>query len=204
MEAILSIITRRPLLVLGITLVAIMIPVIYFLLAVKGKTEVTFILAPKDAILRLNGDEIKAGTHRLEPGRYRIAASRSGFKAFSQIVTVGEESMNVPVALEPVTEEAFDIAKRDNSEYLETEAEGARIAQEKGDKFRTENPIVRKLPYSTLFYRIDYRLKSPNSPDIILEIRAKSSTDRNYALAQIKNWGFNPANYQIDYLPWED
>ena len=57
--------------------------------------------------------------------------------------------------------------------------------------------ILEQLPYRSLIFNIDYGISEKNNDDIILYVEASSPIDRQYAIAQIKDWGFDPSLYSI-------
>ena len=66
-----------------------------------------------------------------------------------------------------------------------------------GERFRDGNKILEQLPYRSLIFNIDYGISEKNNDDIILYVEASSPIDRQYAIAQIKDWGFDPSLYSI-------
>lgn len=155
------------------------------------------IAAPKDITIIIEDREYKAGKITLEPGTYTVRAEREGFANLTQEISVGDELKTVTFALTPETEEAKKLAAENRGTYAEVESLGGQIAQQEGQQFRDAYPLVGKLPRNTSLYSINYTHDLEKPGKIYIRIDSTSPVGRQVAIAQIREWGFDPTDYNI-------
>lgn len=190
------------LITLGI--VGIVAAIIYFTtsgVSRINKEEVIFNVAPSSAKITANGKTIGSGSQYLAPGTYEIAVSAKNFNTKKQqiIVTKGDKQQ-VFVALSAANEEGVKWIEAHQRAYLDIEGKGGEYLAQKGKEKRDAFPIIELLPYTEDNYTIGY--KSPSEDRLIITIHATSSLDRQVALSRIKSWGYDPANYEIDFIDY--
>lgn len=189
---------RAVFIILAVVLVVVLL---FYYGVVYSRPQLDIEVAPEDATVMLNDTIITEGSHHIEPGQYVVTASREGFADYRHQFTM-EDDLSLFIGLEPITDEALIYVHRNSQEFLEVEALSGELAREEGEQFRGDNPIVEHLPYRSLIFNIDYRLN--DDENIVLIISADGERDRNYALDQIREWGFNPDDFTIEYQSYPD
>lgn len=159
-------------------------------------------VAPENAQVWADGKRIANGG-RLNAGTYSIRASAEGFEQYEGTYTVAEslEKQVLAVALLPNSDDARAYVMKNQKLYTELERYGATQAQQQSTIFFEKNPIAEKLPYTNLVYTIGYSHTNPDDPkdkSIVLDISAPTGY-RNAAVNQIKELGFNPADFTIRF-----
>ncbi|HMI09103.1 MAG TPA: PEGA domain-containing protein [Candidatus Saccharimonadales bacterium] len=186
----------------GIVLLSIVGYFIYTTIINQGKVAVNIVAAPSSASITLNDEKISPGTVYLKAGQYKIKATKEGFADFSSTVSIIDklEGQSIPIPLTPVSDEANKWATDNQDAYTEVESKAGESAQKQGESFREKNPIVKQLPTDSLLYSIGYRSDpdDPTGESIILEIDAGEGY-RQAAIYQIVQWGYNPADFKINF-----
>lgn len=164
-----------------------------------GKVAVPVYAVPTDMNIDIAGyGNTQPGTVYLKPGAYRVKASREGF-AESQFNLIVREDNNptIDLALLPESEDAKKIAQENRTLYGENESRGGKLANDSGEAFKELNPIVSLLPFKDPYYSIGY--KSPDNKTIKITITTPSPLYRYYATEKIRNWGYDPTDFEIIY-----
>lgn len=169
------------------------------------KTAIHIEVFPTDADIALDEKPIKSGTLYLEKGTYEITSSKQGFEDYSKTLVVSDRDQTLGIILKPVSEEAFSYGEKNEEDYLKAQAAGERAALEAGKEFNEKNPIAKHLPYKTFFYSIGYRMdqSDPSGNSIIIEIDA-SDGYRQTAIYQIRQLGFDPTDFNINFRDYEN
>lgn len=186
--------SRFWLFLLGILAVGLM-----FTLYMRQRDSVGFLVAPKDAKIYVDDDQVRGTSSRLSLGEYSVRVERDGFDTFEETITITDTNDEIIVGLTPITVEAIEIAQNDEN-FLLIESRAGDEALETGDNLRRNNPIISELPYRTFFLSIGYRL-DPSDPEenkIIVEVDALEGY-RELALQQIRNWGYDPTLLNINF-----
>jgi hypothetical protein len=157
---------------------------------------------PKDAGVTINGKKANKGRQYLSPGNYTVRATKEGFKTEEKKIEIkqGDSFRNVYLFPEPVSDEALEWAQKNPKLQFEKEGLAGEQSQLEGQSLSESNPVVSRLPYRSLLFNIDYSLSDKDSRVVILKIAASTSTDRSYALAQIRDWGYEPGDYLIEFV----
>jgi hypothetical protein len=189
-----------------VLLIAGLLGMVAFIVATKPNMQPVVVnVVPSDAKVTANGTELKNGTAYLTPGVYSIEVSRGGFKTEKTTILVGDpNTASIDVALTPVSDSAIEWKKSHDSLYYDYEGRvGERAAQE-GVAFTALNPITSKLPFENLLYTIGYRADPSDSSgnSIIVEIDA-SRGYRNAAINEIRNLGYDPTMFKINFRDYE-
>lgn len=181
----------------AITIVGLvlLVTVLLFVYRYQNKSEVTLLIAPNDATVYIDNKQINRTTTRLSNGEYRIRVEREGFESFQETVTINN-NQTITVGLMPLTDEASRIAAADDENYLKIEEIAGNEAIDEGERFRSRNPIVERLPVTSVFYTVGYQVDPSDSESIIIDIRAEDGY-REAALKQIRDWGFDPITLNI-------
>lgn len=164
----------------------------------QGKVQLTLKLLPQDATVTLNSSQtISPGTLYLKPGSYSIHAHKDGFDDFSNTLTVPNDTGIYNIQLLPASDDAKKWVADHQDLYLQTEQDGARSAAAITQSFQDANPIVKNLPYNDPYFSIGYT--SSDNKTIQLTITGVSAMYRYQAIQKIYSWGFNPADFKINY-----
>ena len=178
---------------------------VYIALDRKDKVAVEIVAVPSDMKLLLNNKEVGRGTVYLKPGYYNLNASKEGFESRSGTTQISKEDHTITTALVPESAEAKKWAADNQDAYHELEAVSGQASVDKGDIFRSKNPIVRNLPDDSLLFKIGYRAdpSDPSGNSIILEIDAPDG-NRQAAIYQISQWGFDPSDFKINFKDYKN
>lgn len=179
--------------------------VIYLAIDRNGKVAITVNVLPQDALVTFNGKDIGKGTVYVVPGTYSIKASKSGFADFTASEYLDHSGQIVTLLLDAQTVEAKKWMQDHQDTYAEFEGKAGEQANTRGDDFQKKNPITGILPYSNLIYTIGYKADpaDPSGNSIIIEIDA-SDGYRQSALFQITQWGYNPADFKINFRNYKN
>lgn len=167
----------------------------------KGRyVQTSIVTFPSDAGVNLNGLKVKNKTTLyVKSGRYVVEVFRDGFKPKTIILDTADGDIPTPVNLVANSKTGTDWVSSHHSEYVNFEQVASDAASQRGDRLRSEHPVLSKLPYSTYLFSIGYRvnnLKSDNHIEITVD--APEVYVQN-AIAQIRVWGYNPADYDITF-----
>lgn len=165
---------------------------------------ITTAITPSVATITIDGQKVKEGSVKVEPGRHAVAFSYKGFTPASRQVTVAKnEEVFVGEILAPSSPET-------QNWYLEhpedrQKAEGI-SSSDYGQLVKTVSqkyPILADLPVAESSFRIDYG-KSQKQPDNVeavgIYIRAIDQQGRDDALNWIRTFGYDPDDYEIIYI----
>lgn len=180
-------------------LAVIVILIVYTYVERIGKVPYTLHVAPKIAEVTIDGKAVSHGTIYLTPGEHTLVAKHGGFKEDQRHITVGGNNADYAVILlTPVTADAITWANKYNNEYLEVEGIAGRKSAEDGAEFREENPVVDDLPYRDPYYTIGYKV--PDDVNVVLTVYTESPRYRYAAIQKIRDLGYDPSNYTIEFV----
>jgi len=164
----------------------------------QGKVALTLKLLPQDATVTLNNSQnVSPGTIYLKQGTYTVHAHKDGFEDFNNTLTVPNDTGVYNIQLLPVSDDAKKWVADHQDQYLQTEQEGAKSAEAVTQSFQAANPIVKNLPYNDPYFSIGYT--SSDNKTIQLTITGVSAMYRYQAIQKIYGWGYNPADFKINY-----
>ncbi|MBH1956994.1 PEGA domain-containing protein [Candidatus Saccharibacteria bacterium] len=169
----------------------------------QGKLPVVFSIVPSSARITLENNTIGSGTQYLTAGSYKIKVEQPGFDSQEKTIVVTDKKKQnvVAVSLTPQSDDAKKWAEKNQKAYKDNETFGGLEAQENGQYFRSRFPIIEKLPYTDPYYKIAYRT---NGDDIIITIDTDSPRYRYFAVQKIRELGFNPTDYTIDFKQFKN
>lgn len=202
---------RRAMLIAGAAslFLATALLIVYFLAQVasrQGKYPVSIDVLPEDSSVIINGKEVSGKEIYLEPGSYNYIVKRDHFYDESgSIQVIDSDNQSIIAPLSPSDETGRSIYNDLSGEYIKLEGRAGELAEEEGERFTKENPITSELPYTTPLYTIGYRSDNSknNNTGVILTIHAKPGYYNN-AITQIRNFGYNPAEFKIDIVGEEN
>lgn len=175
--------------------------------SVSGKYPVSIVVAPQDTTVIINGTKTTGDSEiYLAPGSYEYTVSRDNFKTITDTITVTDATSDYTIIapLTPANEEGEKIMASKISEFTELEGTASSQASKEGAKFQEKNPIIKDLPYKNMLFTIGYRADTKNSDnDIIITIHA-SPIYYDAAITQIRNLGYNPAEFNIEIIGEEN
>lgn len=184
-----------------ILILLVLSPLLFTKISRAGKWPVDIVVAPSAAKVLINNNKASSGTNYLKPGSYTVIAQHEDFDDLELPLTVVEgENAPITLMLTPITPRGWEIARNDPA-FLELEEVVGEIAAQQGDDFVKTNPITEFLPYRSGLFNIDYRLKDNSESEIVLIVTVHEQ-EREYPQEQIREWGFDPADFEIEYRPW--
>lgn len=169
-----------------------------------GKIPVTIATVPSDATITLNNQHIGNGNQWIKPGIYELSVSKDGFDPQKRTIEVSEtKKQNVAAAsLKAKSDEAKKWAEANVDKYRDNEKYGALEARIEGEYFAERNPITTKLPFVDPYYSISYT--PTKSGDVVLTITTPSPRYRFYAVEKIREFGFEPTNFVIEFKDFKN
>lgn len=192
-------------LVIAAVLVVVLIIIYIVVLGIQriGKTPVKVASVPGNLTVLVNGQKRGGSTIYLSPGTYEIAAKKEGFADYSQSLTVtaNEPSKTLFIVLTPDSESARKWAQENRSRYLAIEKRAGEEADRQGATFVDDHPIVQQLPYRGSLYNIDYSYDE-QTKEFKLQITSPNPLGRQVAIETIKNWGYDPTDYIVEFLDY--
>jgi len=163
--------------------------------------EVVIDALPTYATITIDGKKSGQGSKFLSEGSHKIEVSASGFDSTSQTIVVKKAEKQTFLASLLSANSEGEKWVQDHAElYKKFEEKGAINAQEKGAKAQKEFPIVSLLPYEDDTYIVGYRM--PKEDELVITIRGTSSLARQLALSRIKSWGYDPAEFSIEFVDY--
>lgn len=169
-----------------------------------GEVSVDIAVVPSDATIHIGDTSItnKQSVY-LKPGDYSITVSKDGFESTTQKITVSEDTTaHIIAALYPVSSDATAWYNAHQDDYYKLEGIAGTVANEAGQEFINKYPITGSLPIQKATYLIGYK-KTDNQKNIIITITAYEGY-RESALQEIRNLGFDPSNYTIEFNDYEN
>ena len=176
----------------------------FLLIGRIGKVGVEFHFVPASSSVTINGQTYSSGTQYLPAGTYDITVSHPGFAPEKQTVFVSNTKPKniLAISLDPTSDEAKKWAETHQTDYKNNEKYGAEQARQDGQFFSQTFPIVSKLPYEDPYYKIAYR--STGEQDLTVTITTQSPRYRFAAIQKIRELGFNPTDYKIDFVDYKN
>lgn len=167
-----------------------------------GKQRVEVLVMPVAAQVTIDGGQSFQGpdTIYLEPGDYKLSASRHDFMTTDKNFTVADSASTVTLMLQPIGSDAIDEANSDINKQMavDIEAFAGQKAIEQGATELDQNPVTAVLPYKNLLYEIGYKADPNDSNSVIVVIDAFQGY-RNLALNRIRDLGYDPTNLKIEF-----
>lgn len=172
----------------------------------RGTVAVSVYVAPHDASIAV-GDQHFSGSSsiRVKPGSYTVTISKDGFQTNTQKIIVRDNKPNSIVStLTPVSAAAQQWYKDNQDEVLTVEGKAGELAAQQGQDFIDNYPITKWLPLDNATFTIGYKQVSDDpSKGIIITISALEGY-REAALQQIRDKGFDPSDYTIEFTSYRN
>lgn len=184
----------------GIILLLIVSVTAWTTLQRRGKIPIEIRKLPHDTKITVNGAVARGSTIYLKPGKYVVKGEYEGFEPYSRKIDVTPES-EIPIklffALTPKSDEARKWVMEHTDEYLDFELVAGEAHNEKSQEVRDKYPIMKELPYRGDLYNIEYFL---DGDKFKVQVKSPTALGRQVAIERIKSWGYEPADYEIEFL----
>lgn len=200
---------RNKIIIASLIVIFLALPIVISLIDLSsrnGKVAVSVTMAPADATLKIDGRSAKHGdVIYLKAGNYNYEATRPFFIQRNDSIDITETSRDIVVSLSPEGPEGNRIYESKKKDYTFLEGVAGEVAMEKGSALRNDYPLIQRLPYSNMLFKIGYKSasQSPDDKSIIVTVHA-SPIYYNAAIVQISKWGYNPADYNIEVVGEEN
>lgn len=198
-------ITRKQIIVIFLA-VAIPLAVLggYFAWRETTMSKLVIEIAPSDASLFIGTKEIKSpGTVYVKPGKYTLYFTRKDFSSFQRDYQLDKgKSTQFYVALSPVNDAGKKYLKDNPGINAQLERVGGKQDNANTDSLTTKYPLITKLPGVGRDFTIDFNQSSEQikKTELTIRIRHVGESGKQQALQWIRDKGFNPADYQIEYI----
>jgi hypothetical protein len=179
--------------------------IVYFAITKTSGTSIDIYIVPQDATATIDGKPLRPGTQAIAAGSHEVIVRKYGFADYKETLTIDDTHKSIDVALSPVSADAQAWAQKNQALYNAKEARTSILINNAGEQFSKDNPIVNELPIDNLVYEIGYRRASsdPNDSSIIIEIDAMQGY-RNGAVQKIKDLGYDPADFIINFRDYRN
>ena len=188
--------------IVGLALIALIMWSILQIRQTDSKVAVAIIKAPADATVVVDGKNQGGDVVYLDPGPHSYIISRAEFKSVAGEIAVRKDIVGQTITgvLTPTSDRGREIYENNRKDFSLAESTAGDAAETRGEAQSNANPIIDLLPYTNFLFTIGYRADpaDPTGVAIILEIDA-SPTYRDAAVTQISAWGYNPAEYKINF-----
>lgn len=165
----------------------------------KGKIVIRDI-APHDATVKLDGNELKEGTHYVEPGKHQFVISRAAFneKKFDIDIKAGE-TQGFDLYITPVDDSVgVAWAEQNPEEAMKIDGYGSAEYNRESERVFDNNKILSQLPIIDRGFRIDHGFSKQNR-DFALYIQSADEEGKAAALLTLESLGYDPKNFEIIY-----
>jgi len=152
----------------------------------KDKIEVTISVVPQDSKITINGKLLQSNKIYLQSGKYMISVIKDGYFEYRKLQEVNSIDNQISTSLNQKPEKTIGQLTLSNDYNLATNI----------------YPIIKHLPYDSFLVKIAY---SPSSTLSLFSIDITAYEGyRKIAVDKIKNWGYNPADFDIKFLKYEN
>lgn len=166
----------------------------------SNKLQITINLVPNDSKITLDSKAYSNGVNYVLPKEYKVIVEKSGFKTVTTTVNIDTNGDQINISLVAQSNEAKKWAANNTSLYRDFENIVNQEANKNGEELSAKNPIIKKLPFKNYLYSIGYKLDSSDKTGNSIIITINSSEQyRQSAISQIERWGFNIADFNIEF-----
>jgi hypothetical protein len=207
---------KRLLAVVAATIIIIATWQAYYYYQHRGLTGIKVVVLPEDSSLKLDSQSVKAGRIYVHPGTHTFIASRQDFDSDTETFSTNDLQKGDVIYVLPVANS--QTAKQwliDHPDIQrDREAAGGSEAVRKQRILTTKYPILSKLPYENLHYKIDYSIEDSSKPSFTVTLyaiinrpseyklyKAQLHQYRDEALAYLKNNDIDTNSFNINYIP---
>lgn len=171
-----------------------------------GKQPVPVLVFPSSAKVTVSDVVVSKKTLYLKEGLYPYKISLDGFTEITGTLVVesGVKS-SILADLTPETDEAVRWVSRNGQARSSFENASSELAILTGENQTDKYPLLENLPLQTSLFTIGYKsdTSTVEEDDIIVTISA-ADVYKQSAINQIENMGYNPADYNIEFIDSEN
>lgn len=188
-------------LVLVLTIVTVGFLSAFYIVRSSGSSaQLAIEVAPSGSSMKLNGRGVRGGVSKVKPGKYKVTFSYKGFSTVSKDLELAKgDNRYVGVALVSDSPSTANWYQKHPADAKKSEAISSKSFDQSSTDLGINNPIIRHLPlgYNQQEFAIDYKQADNDPTRIVLLITGKTPKSHQYALKQIREWGFDPTDYEI-------
>lgn len=164
----------------------------------QGKVVVNAI-TPNDATVKLDGTDVKAGTHYVTPGKHQFVLTRAAFveKKIDFEIKAGE-TKGFDLYIVPDEDAGLEWLKQNPDEGMILDGYVSNAYEEDAQRVYTNNQILHELPITETNFRIDHGV-SKKGGDFAIYIQAEDDAGRVAAIETLKYLGYDPDKFEIIY-----
>ncbi|MCL1929535.1 PEGA domain-containing protein [Candidatus Saccharibacteria bacterium] len=202
----------KPLVLAGVCF-AIFVVIVVILAIIQGAlnksaTQLEVLVTPSDASIMVGDVHYKNGTHNIKPGEYKVQITREGFDHYEGILAVESGEVTKLYVLLEQSDGGIDYYETHPDEAMIANTIGGYEASQRQTEALEKHPIFSILPYYCTKYEDNYAVyyeyklyykMTGDDRDIIIMIDDAAGNGREDALQYIRDNGFNPDDYQIEY-----
>lgn len=163
-----------------------------------GKIPVDIETSPENATVTINGKNTHTGINYLKEGTYTFTATKPGYDTASQTATVSKINNYIALIPNPVSNQVKNEANS-TEEAMRAESIAGMAAAASGAALQSDNPIIKKLPYSDLSgpFKIDYGYNQDNQSSLYLLVSYTTPDSRQKAIKWLKSNGVDLTTREI-------
>ena len=174
--------------------------------SIRYSANLNLSIAPQDAIITLNDKQITNQNQRVRPGEYVLRAEREGFFGQETSFSIGRgETVDVLMALLP-EDGNFQWYHDNPRDAIIFDGVITHEQDEAMKRAYESDPLIALLPYSEDSHGLIYIIEASYNDGIKLLIRlntcsiTSAAIYKEQALEWVRTQGFNPDDYQIEYI----
>lgn len=177
---------------------------VYLSIQRAGKIQVTVVLAPKDAVFTVNGQNTNPNDVYLTEGQYVFTAKKDGFASLETHSYISKDKKTITMPLTPESDEAKKWAAANQAQYDQVSGIAGQAATTEGEQITQKNPVIRVLPFKNFIYTLGYRndRSDPTGQTMIVTVDARAG-NRNAAIRKLRELGSDPAQLKIEFTNYE-
>ena len=175
--------------------------------APKQTATIKVMVAPASASAKLNGKDIKNGTHTVQPGKYTLVITKPGFASQTKTQDVAANStVFLGGALESNSPSTANWYQENPDDQRLAEGVNGAASDASSQNATYQTPIVNKLPVTlgagNYGFKIDFGIpaKGAASDAPTIYIRASTLSARASAMSWIKYSGYDPSTMNIQFI----
>ena len=124
-----------------------LIAVLFAIIEGRKSVSLDILVAPKDAVITLNGERYKNGEYRVEPGEYEVSITREGLEPYYKVVDFADgEDVKMYLYLTGVDGDMSWYLTHSEDDMIVTSI-GDYYANKKSQEYAASDPIFAVTPY---------------------------------------------------------
>lgn len=196
--------TRQIFALISIFTLIVLLMIVIVNLTRIGKNKINLTILPTYATATMNGEKIpNKTTLYLKPGDYSFEVKAEDFVTMKKTVHI-KESQHLDLALLPANNDGRAWVQQNSKLYTNVEERGGTAAREKGAALINRYPVVELLPYSDGSFNLGYVTPDGTAESFKITVHATTPLGRQLALSQLRVWGYEPAEYPIDFVDFSN